>query len=455
MTRPVRFFVVWIGVGLAFRLGGLPFWGTFDTEVQKAWSARAATGGLADIYGPSDRELIAGARARGGSLAWQLLTMPFPRTTFQWGSGLYFVDYPPGSVLVLWAAGKLYEALTPGLPNRRPFNGAINLAPLLASLAITFLLRRSAEGGVGQLRALLFWLNPAVYLAAPVLGYQDPIFAALALAAVMALMGGRYAAAATLVVASALVKPQGALLLPVLLVVLLREARPRDWLRAALGSVATAAVILLPWWSRGHLLSALDGFRRPLSQGTLAPLGLNVWWIAGYVMQWARQGPFPLAEIVAIEPFRAWAGVDPRVVSRFLLGTAILVSLWFLLRAPREDRRMIPLTVILQVHAYALFGTSVHENHTFLTVVLAPLLLGVWPQAVRLLATTSAFLFASLYLAAGFGRRITTLSSLETLRMATGVDLTVLVALGHIALFAAIVVWVARTSSGRLRSVAP
>ena len=27
---------------------------------------------------------------------------------------------------------------------------------------------------------------------------------------------------------------------------------------------------------------------------TLAPLGLNVWWIAGYAMRWAHGGPWPL-----------------------------------------------------------------------------------------------------------------------------------------------------------------
>jgi hypothetical protein len=455
MTRPVRFFRMWIGVGLVLRLAALGLWGTFDTEVQKAWSARAASAGLADIYGPPDRELLATARDRGGSLVAGLLDLEVPKATFRWGTADYFVDYPPGSVLVLWAAGRLYGLAAPGLPNRPLFNAAINLAPLVASCAIAFLLRRSAEGGLGQSRALLFWLNPAVYLAAPVLGYQDPIFAALALAAVLALMRGRPVAAAALVVAAALVKPQGALLLPVLAAVLLRETRPRAWLQAALASLATAVLILLPWWSGGYLLSALDGFRRPLSQGTLAPLGLNVWWIAGYAMRWARGGPWPLAEIVTIDAFRDWAGLDPRLVSRLLLAGVTLVNLWLLVRAPREDRRMIPLSVILQVHAYALLGTSVHENHTFLAMVLAPLLFGVWPHARGLWAGASAFLFASLYLTAGLGRRITTQSSLESLRAAFGVDLSVLVAVAHVAFVAVMIAWVARTASGRVRSIAP
>ena len=455
MAAPVRFFWMWIGVGLVLRLAGLGLWGTFDTEVQKAWSARAASAGLADIYGPPDRDLLATARDRGGSLVAGLLNLEVPKATFRWGTADYFVDYPPGSVLVLWSAGKLYALAAPTLPDRRLFNAAINVAPLVASLAIAFLLRRSAEGGLGQWRALLFWLNPAVFLAAPMLGYQDPIFAALALAAVLTSMRGRHVAAAALVVASALVKPQGALLLPVLAAVLLRETRPRIWLRAAIAGLGAAVVILLPWWSGGYLWSALDGFRRPLSQGTLAPLGLNVWWIAGYAMRWARAGPWPLAEIVTIDAFRDWAGFDPRLVSRALLAAATLANVWLLARAPKEDRRMIPLSAILQVHAYALLGTSVHENHTFLAVVLAPLLVGVWPYARGLLAGTSAFLFASLYLTAGFGRRITTQSSLESLRAVLGVDLSVLVAVAHVALVTLLFVWVARTSSGRVRSIAP
>jgi Gpi18-like mannosyltransferase len=277
MTRRVPLFTLWVGLGLVARVAALHLWGTFDTEVQKAWSARAVTTGVADIYGPPDRELIAAASAPGGSVVAHLFTMRIPKTTFRWGSADYFVDYPPGTVLVLWGAGKLYALVAPGLPNRPLFNAAINMAPLLASLVIALLLRRSAEAGLGQRRALAFWLNPAVYLAAPVLGYQDPIFAALGLAAVIALMQGRYVRAAPLVAASALVKPQGVLLLPVLAAVLLREARPRAWLLAALAGLAAAGVILLPWSSAGYLLSALDGSRRPLAQGTLAPLGLNVW----------------------------------------------------------------------------------------------------------------------------------------------------------------------------------
>jgi hypothetical protein len=422
--------VLWglAAMGLVLRLWALPLWGTFDTEVQKAWSARAATDGVADIYGPPDAELV-----RRGTMAVE--------NRFRWGTATYIVDYPPGSVLVLWAAGKLYALLRPEMPNRPLFNAAINLAPLAASAGIALLLAWSGLGLLGWRRALWFWLNPAVFLAAPMQGYQDPVFGLIALGAVLALMRGRHVWAAALVVAAGLVKPQGALLLPVLVAVTLRETRPVVWLRAALAGAAVAAAILLPWWSAGHLLSALDGCLRPLRQGTLAPLGFNVWWIAGYALEWARTGPWPLADVVGIQDFRDWAGWDPRVISRTLLIASTAGILYLLLRRPREQRWMIPLAVILQVHAYALLGTSVHENHTFLAVVLAPLLLGEWPKAGAALAGTSAFLFANLFLTAGFGRRITPLRVVNQIRLLPRLDLSVVAAAGQVVLFAALVYW--------------
>ena len=436
--------ILLFALGLALRLCLLPVWGTFDTEVQKAWAARAATAGLAGIYGPDDREMLRVARAETGS-AWGLLTATnLPRTRIDWENGNFVVDYPPGSLIVLWAAGKVYRALRPEMPNRPLFNAVVNLGPLLGSVAIAFLLHRSARGEPGRQRSLAFWLNPAVLLAAPVLGGQDPLFGALALAAVLGLAAGRHAAAAALVVAAGLVKPQAALLLPALLFVMAREARPRAWARAALAALAVAALILMPWWTSGHLLSALDGCRRTLTQSALSAQGLNLWWLAGWVMDWAQSGPWPLARIHSAEAFRQWAGWDPRLAARALLAAATLANLVLMRRWPAADRRVIALSVILQVHAYAFLATSVHENHTFLAVVLAPLLLGVWPRAGRLLAATSAFLFANLFLVAGLGRRVTTMRFVEQVRMAAGVDLAVVAAVLQAVLLVALFVWVAR-----------
>ena len=199
-------------------------------------------------------------------------------------------------------------------------------------------------------------------LAAPVLGGQDPLFAAVALAAVLALMGGRLAAASALTVAAGLVKPQGALLLPALLFVMAREARPRDWARAFLGGLGVAALVLLPWWSAAHLLSALDGCRRTLTQTALSAQGLNLWWMAGWAMDWAREGPWPVARIRSVMEFREWAGWDPRPLAWSLLLAATVAMLVSMRRWPASDRRII-LAVILQVRLRLLRHQRPREPH--------------------------------------------------------------------------------------------
>jgi hypothetical protein len=164
-------------------------------------------------------------------------------------------------------------------------------------------------------------------------------------------------------------------------------------------------------------------------------------------MDWAREGPWPVARIRSVMEFREWVGWDPRLLAWALLLAATVAVLVSMRRWPASDRRIIPLAVMLQVHAYAFFATSVHENHTFLAVVLACLLLGSWPRAGTAVAATSAFMFLNLFLVSGLGRRVTTLRQVEDLRMALGVDFTVVVALLHAVLLAALFAWVGRPRS--------
>ena len=170
---------------------------------------------------------------------------PFPQHVFEWKGASYFVDYPPGSVLVLWVEGTLYRAFAPEMPNRRLFNVAVNLGAFAGSLVVALLLYRSSPVH-GPRRAALFWLNPAIVLCVPILGYQDTIFGAVALGALIALQAERPATASALIAAATLIKPQGALLLPILAVALLRGASARRWLACAGAGLAAAAVILVP-----------------------------------------------------------------------------------------------------------------------------------------------------------------------------------------------------------------
>ncbi len=429
------------GVGLVVRLLALPSPGMVDVKAWKAWATHATEVGLSRVYGPPDAEVLRLAREHGGLLA--LPTMPFPRTSFSYRGEEYYVDYPPGSMILLWAVGKIYAALDPEAANGRLYNALVNLLQFAGSLAIAWILGCTDAGPLGARRALAFWCNPAVLLAA-VLGYQDTIFGALALAAVVVLMAGRHVLGTALVVGAGLLKPQGILLVPILAAVLLTETPLRTWLRAGLAGAGVAAVVLAPWWTEGYLLSAFEGGLRPLGETTVSSQGLNVWWIAGYVAQWMREGAWPLARIVFLDEFASIAGWDARFPSRILMLAATAANLLLLVRRPREDRLRIPLALALQTHIYALLGTGVHENHAFLAVIVAPLLLGAWAQGARFLTLTSSLLLANVFLLEGLGRAVIRDRVLWKLRLLVGLDLTVIVAALHAVVVVIFFVWLAR-----------
>jgi hypothetical protein len=416
-----------------------------DIKVWKAWGAQAAEWGVTRVYGPPDSEVLRLAREQGG--VHTALSLDLPRAFYPYHGERFYVDYPPASVLLLWLPGQLYAALDPREEHGRFYSALLGLLPLAGALVATLALRRSAEGELGRVRALAFWANPAALLAA-LLGYQDPIFGAFALLAVLASMQGRHVLAAALLAAAGMLKPQAVLLLPTLTVVLLRETPPRTWLRAALAGLAVVALVLTPWFVQGYLLSAINGGLRPLEEDLLAAQGLNLWWVVGWVTQWLREGPWPLARILFLPEFVAMSGWDPRPASRLLLLLGTGLSLVLLWRWPREDRLQVPLSIILQTHVYALFATSVHENHTFLSVLMAPLLLGAWERGRAVLGLTSGLMLANLFLFEGLGRGIIRDRPLFKLRRLTGVDMTVLVSVVHLALLALLIVWMVR----RIRS---
>jgi len=452
MNRPSPAQIALFAIGLAVRLWSLPLPGTIDTKVWKTWSAHAVRNGVSGIFGPPDKEVLEGAR-QGGGLLHYLSTSEVHRRQAVWGDSSYTVDYPPGSILILWAEGRLYSIWHPELDNSALFSVCINLASLLGSLAIAILLKGSAEGQLGWTRALAFWCNPAILLAC-VLGYQDTVFGAFALGAVMALMARRYVLATTLVVVSGLVKPQGALVVPTLLAVLFLEAGPKVWIKAALGGALASIVILSPWWMSGYLIASLNGGIRSLTEPWLSSQGLNVWWICGYLLQWAREGPWPFTQTMWIRDFQRWARFDPLVVSRALQGLGTLFDVGLLLCRLGKDRVFVPLAILFQVHLYALLGNSVHENHAYLALIVAMLLLGRWPYARTFVSLASGVFFLNLFLMEGLGRGVfVRVHHLKKLRMVVGLDLSIVTALVHVTLFGLLILWMLRSPKGSTQVV--
>jgi hypothetical protein len=113
------------------------------------------------------------------------------------------------------------------------------------------------------------------------------------------------------------------------------------------------------------------------------------------------------------------------------------------------------MSVVLQTHVYAVAATGVHENHTLLALMVAPLLLGVWDRARSILVLLSSLALANLFLFEGLGRGVIRDRTLWRLRLALGLDLTVVGAVLHVILLGVLFAWAFERARGIAVVTAP
>jgi dolichyl-phosphate-mannose--protein O-mannosyl transferase len=169
-----------------------------------------------------------------------------------------FADYPPGYLYVLWFVGFVWELLFKNAGSAYAILDALVKIPaIVADLLVGGLLYRlvsryaSAWWALGA--AALYVLNPATIVVSAVWGQIDAISGGLALLSVYLLMraGDRpektlaYICGAWIVLAtSLLIKPQAALLLPLLVAFAFVDVRRRKARLAATGVGIACAVVL-------------------------------------------------------------------------------------------------------------------------------------------------------------------------------------------------------------------
>src|SRR5690349_563966 len=134
----------------------MPLHGTGDTNIWKVWSFAAALDVTA-MYGI------------GGT--------PPERRELQWRDTKMTVDYPPITLYEMDLVGRLYYHLNERFDDTPVLNAVIRLPGVVAEIALVaallFAARRRELEGAMTWGALAVWLNPAVILDGPTLGYLD------------------------------------------------------------------------------------------------------------------------------------------------------------------------------------------------------------------------------------------------------------------------------------------
>jgi Gpi18-like mannosyltransferase len=178
--------------------------------------------------------------------AWALqLARSGPASMYQTG---YFLDYPPGYLYPLWAAGALANALGATGDELRMIIGTPALvADFALGVLIFALVLRLFGKASAWLATLFFALNPALLFDTVVWVQTDSAFTLAMLLSVVMVMDEELAAGWGLAALAVLIKPQAISLLPVLLIWTLRRGNWEGWVRAGSAFIAVTVLVAGPF----------------------------------------------------------------------------------------------------------------------------------------------------------------------------------------------------------------
>lgn len=379
--------MAWFCVGLALQVAALPVRGTYDVSTFRRWASFALTKGVPNAYS---------------------------RTPVTPGGIAHPPDYPPLTVYILSGVMRVATVIdpAPGFETRAFSIGLKALIVLLRVIVVAlvvFLARRAtSDPGLARSVALAYWLNPALILNGPVLGYLDPLCWIPGLFAIVAAALGFAGTAGVLAALSLLIKPQGVFfLLPV--AAILWRSRDFGFPRAALNGGLVCLLSVLPF-----LLSTPAGFMRSLrvnlTEDLLSGDAMNVWWLINGVGVLATHGWSAMEGRMPTLPlsvFSEFVGFNPRP---FAAAFVIAVALWaFWHVRSRRDFALSAAMAAFVVHAYFVFAINVHENHLVYAIPLVGLAALTDARYWRLYVGLSAFVLMNLLVFYGLGRDFTSM----------------------------------------------
>lgn len=417
---PKRFAAA-LALGLVVRAATLPLPGHEDVTTWKIWSYGASQD-VTTMYG------------NGGS--------PLPtRGVVTWGELWTTVDYPPFFLYEYAIVGRVYRALFPAYPDSLALLIAVKLPVLAANLGLTALLffavrRVSGRDEPARWAALAYWLNPATIFGGEMLGYVDPLCFLPAIAGLTLAYFKRPWWAGALMAIAVSTKPQGILIGPAFALALWQAGGPPAIARAGATFSVTLALVVLPFALRDALPNMLLAFGSFGSRrDTMSAYAANIGWIVNWALRgwmgipefglpraFLQQVPRPLA----ITRFIELGYPDPRPFARAAVIAATGWAMWVTKR--RGDLALVAALGAFTIHAFFVLSPGVQEHHQLFEVPLLVLAGALRPGFRALFAVVSGIVALNInYLygaSLGMGWNVP--------RMATGIDLSVLLAFVNI-----------------------
>jgi len=280
-------------------------------------------------------------------------------------------DYPPLYILVLWGLGKFYAIFDPNFSNWNKgfFTLLVKMPSILADLGcmalFVVILKRYIPFFLAIIPAFIFAIHPAVVYESAMWGQVDSITLVLQFLAVWLMIKKQEGGAILVTTLNILVKPQGLILMPfVLLWTLWRRRWPQlagGLLSSLLATLALTAIFvpsnqMITWFVNQYV-----------NQANLYPYSsiqaFNFWSLTNMWQSDVSRGIFGLG------------GGNPSVLWQHKTWGLILFSLayagsllFFWQNRPKEDEDggiVIWHTSTLIMIAFFLFPTRMHERYLF------------------------------------------------------------------------------------------
>ena len=295
----------------------------------------------------------------------------------------YFLDYPPGYLYLLWAAGSAGHALgLTGDMMRVMVESPAIIGDLLLGGLIFAIVRRTGTASLAYAAMALFALNAGLLYDTEIWGQSDSIPALLMLLSLVTLLDEEYELGWGLAALAVLTKPQALALMPVLgLWTVLKGERPA-WLRSALAFLAFGLVAIAPF-QMGHPWSWLFD----LYSST-----------AGYYHESAVNAFNLMALIFGL---RRDDSTTLLGVSCFTIGMTLVAALYafvaYLLWA-KPDRKGLLIASFIAVLGFFVLAPRMHERYLYAALVILIPLAVESPIALGIYAClTVTFLFNLIY----------------------------------------------------------
>jgi hypothetical protein len=418
---------LWMGLaaGVVLRALLAPLPGTPDVGTWKTWSFA----GSRDVTGLYGVGTIGGTPERG---------------VIRWRDIEGTTEYPPLSLYELAVVGYAYRAIDPAYTDSAILTVLIKVPGLLAEIALVALLltwgRQEFGDRAAEWAALAVWLNPAVLVNGPALGYLDAQMAMPAAIAFLAVARGRPALAGALAAGAVLTKAQAVFIAPALVLALVRQKRwpaARAGRAFLLGGTAVAVAIVMPFVLRGALANMMFALSQLGAHNMLSGFGANAWWI----VTWFVRSSYAVEELGFVEAFTT--PVRILQITRFMevgypdpkpIGAAIVLGwmAWALWRM-RAERTLAAWTYLAawSVFTYFTFSAQVHENHLYLAVPMLAIAAAAEPRLRGLFWAVSVGAALNMYMFYGLGEGWPSLVD----RRWTFVDATVVAAMANVAIW--------------------